>query len=97
MLTSAPQNKLGVDEELLYTPFVRQHPEYILSSPMRLTPEQSKDLFVFLQKNEQLLKELAEKDEIVAKRQVTDLFGKITEYGRWRRISKGDSLDLKRG
>jgi hypothetical protein len=97
-LTSAPQNKRVVDEEILNTPFVRQHPEYVLSSPMRLTQEQSKNLFDFLQKNEQLLKELAEKDEIVTKRQVTDIFGKIAEYDRRKRLSKGDSLDLsKRG
>ena len=96
-LTSTPQNERVIDEEILYTPFVRQHPMYILSSPLRLTPEQSKEIFDFLQENEQLLKELAEKDEIVTRRQVTGLFGKIAEYGRSKRLSKGDNPDLKSG
>lgn len=50
--------------------------------------EQVKDLFDFLMGNEQLLNELAEKDEIVARQQMRDLFGKIAEYGRKRRLNK---------
>lgn len=89
-LTSAPQDEKAVDEEILCTPFIRRHPEYVLSEPLRLTPEQSKDLFDFLLENEQLLTELAEKDEIVARQQLTDLFKKIAEYGRKKRLGKSE-------
>lgn len=81
-LTSTPQDEKTVDEEILCTPFIRRHPKYVLSEPLRLTPEQLKDLFDFLLKNGQLLTELAEKDEIVARQQLTDLFKKIAEYRR---------------
>jgi hypothetical protein len=87
-LTSAPQDEQVVDEEILRTPFIRQYPEYVLFQPLRLTPEQSKDLFDFLLENEQLLTELAEKDEIVARPQLTDLFKNIAEYGRRKRLNK---------
>ncbi len=64
-LTSAPQVEKTVDEKVLRTPSIRRYPEYVLSEPSRLTPEQSKDLFDFLMENEQLLTRLAEKDEAI--------------------------------
>lgn len=86
-LTSAPQDEEAGDQEILHTPFVRQYPEYVLSDPFRLTPEQSKGLFDFLLENEQLLRELAERDELVAQRQLRDLFAKIAEFGRKKMLS----------
>lgn len=87
-LTSAPQDEQAVDEEILRTPFMRHHPEYVLFRPLRLTPEQSKDLFNFLPGNEQLLIEMAEKDEIVTRPQLTGLFKNIAEYVRRKRLNK---------
>jgi len=43
-----------------------------------------------LQENEQLLHELAEKDAIIAKQQMRDLFAKIADYGRRKRLSKDE-------
>jgi hypothetical protein len=60
------------------------------SKHLRLTQERSKHLFDFLQENEQLLRELAEKDAIIAKQQVTDLFEKIAEFGRGKRQSRSE-------
>ena len=90
-LTSAPQDEKAIKEEILQTPFVRRWPEYILSDPLRLTPKQSKDLFDFLLENEQLLSELAEKDEIIGRQQLTDMFKKIAEYGWQVRQRRADS------
>jgi len=87
-LTSAPKDEKTVEEEILHTPFVRQYPKYVLSDPLRLTPEQSKEFFEFLLQNEELLRGLAEKDEIVARRQLTDMFKKIAEFGRKKRLGK---------
>ena len=87
-LTSDPQEEQVVDEEILHTPFVREQAEFILADPLRLTREQWKDLFDFLQENEQLLRELAEKDAIMAKQQVTALFAKIAEYSRRKKLSR---------
>lgn len=82
VLTSAPHDKKVREEDILHTPFIRRNPEFVFSKHLRLTPEQSKDLFEFLIKNEQFLNELAVKDEIVTWQQLKDLFGKIAEYGR---------------
>lgn len=89
-LSSVQQNEEEVVPETLHTPFVHQHPEYVLSDPLRLTPEQSKELFDFLLENERPLTELAEKDAIIARRQLTDMFKKIAEYGRRKRLSKSE-------
>jgi len=90
-LTSAPRDEKVVDEEILHTPFIRQNPEYVLSNPLRLTLEQSKDLFGILSKNEELLREIEKKDAVIARQQVTDLFAKIAEFGRRKRLSQDDS------
>lgn len=89
-LTSAPRDEKVVDEEILQTPFVRRCPEYVLYDPLKLTPQQSKDMFDFLLKNEQLLRELAEKDGIIAQRQLTDLLKKIAAHGRRKRLGKSE-------
>ena len=90
--TSDMQDEQVIDEKILHTPFVRQQPEFILSDPLRLTREQSKDLFHFLQENEPSLHELAEKDAIIAQQQMTAFFKKIAEYGRKKgRIDRNNS------
>jgi hypothetical protein len=88
VLTSDPCEKKESDEEILRTPFIRRNPEYAFSEHLMLTPEQSKDLIGFLIENEKLLNDLAEKDATVARRQMKDLFGKIAEYGRRKRLNK---------
>jgi hypothetical protein len=36
---------------------------------------------------------MAEKDEIVARRQLTDLFAEIAEFGRRKRMNKNQKAD----
>ncbi len=91
LLVGAPALSSALDttvttEKLLHAPFVRQHPEYALANSVRLTPQQSKELFDFLLANEQRLRELAEKDTATAEQQVKELFAKIADYGRQKRL-----------